>query len=169
MGRARNKSGAYFLAYAPSVEGQDYPLWAEYVEDNLHWLEEAWEADGLVGSLSTVETQIWTVFNFDEDGNQIQYDASVCFDKEEEHQISRSQVHIERPDEGPASPIWTISPPPDPKDDSRINYDMLTSKVFEVTLNTVKQYREPTFQVLCKFTKVCLCFASMDFHTHSLQ
>ncbi|KAG7348838.1 adenylate/guanylate cyclase [Nitzschia inconspicua] len=88
MGRAREDSQAYVLTYAPIVEGKDYDLWTQYVNENLQWINEAWKVYNNVGgvsekeqspSIDLVEPRIWTVTSLDEDGNEIDYDSNIFF------------------------------------------------------------------------------------------
>jgi hypothetical protein len=155
---AREESGAYVLAYSPIVQGVDYALWTEYVEENLGWLDDAWNVhvheESEENAHNEVELQIWTVTNLDEDGNDIDYDPSVCYGSQAED-IADIQVHLEDPDDGPASPIWTISPSPKPGNAIRINYDVQTSKIYEIAISIVAKHREPTFHDICKLTSVC--------------
>jgi hypothetical protein len=156
LARARHESRAYVLAYAPTVEGKNFALWSQYVEENLGWLDEAREvnhrpiedgvSDEQVYSHDEVERQIWSIVDL--------YDSSGCYGNHAED-IAEVEVHVEVPQDGPASPVWTISPPPKPNKASRINYDMTSSKVFEVIQETVYTYHhEATFHDTCKLTSV---------------
>jgi hypothetical protein len=155
LARARHETGAHVLAYAPTVEGKDYALWSQYVEKNLRWLDEARDVNhrrieqgALVEQVYShvdVERQIWSVVD--------PYNSSVCYGNHAED-VVEFQVQLGHPEDGPASPIWTISPPPKPDKANRINYDMSSSKVFQTMTNTVATHRHATFHDTCEFTGV---------------
>jgi hypothetical protein len=162
LARARHASRANVLFYSPKVEGKDYAVWSQYVEENLGWLDEAREvkhrrieegvSDVQVYSHKEVERQIWSAVDL--------FDTSVCSENQGKD-FADFEVHVERPEDGPASPVWTISPPPKQNEASRINYDMTSSTEFEETIETVAVYREATFHDACKFTGVSAVVASM--------
>jgi hypothetical protein len=155
LARARHASRANVLVYAPKVEGKDYSLWSQYVEENLGWLNEVREVnhrrieedvfDVQAYPHDEVERQIWSVVDFD--------DSSLCSANQGED-LADVEVQFERPEDGPASPVWTISPPPKQNRVSRINYDLASSKLFEVMTETVSVHNEATFHDACKFTNV---------------
>jgi hypothetical protein len=152
LARARQESGAYLLTYSPTVEGKDYALWSQYVEENLGWLDESHvEEEGRLDEpffwQKEVESQIWAVNEHS--------DSSVCLGNEAED-IVEFEVHIQDPQDGPASPVWTISPPPHPNNSSRINFDMTSSKVIMEMTETVATYRTATFHDICKNRVVSL-------------
>ncbi|KAG7348837.1 adenylate/guanylate cyclase [Nitzschia inconspicua] len=139
LGRTRRDNQAQILAYAPIVEGKDYDLWTQYVNENLRWINEAWKVynynEGVPQqeqgqTMSYVEKQIWAVTNLDEDGNIVDYDSSVCSGPTIED-ISKQEVYIGKPEDGPASPIWTVSPPPNTNEPNGINFNMMASQVFD--------------------------------------
>jgi hypothetical protein len=156
LARARHESRADVLAYAPIVEGKNFELWSQYVEENLGWLDEAREvnhrrieagvSDEQVYSHNEVERQIWTTTK--------RYDSSGCYGQHPED-IAELEVLAELPEDFPASPVWIISPPPQPNKASRINYDMTSSKVLEDIKETINTYHpEGTFHDTCELTNV---------------
>ncbi|KAG7374978.1 adenylate/guanylate cyclase [Nitzschia inconspicua] len=158
MGRAREDSQAYVLTYAPIVEGKDYDLWTQYVNENMQWIDEAWKVYNDIGGVSEkeqsptaymVEPRIWTVTTLDEDGNEIDYESSSLCEVQTSKEIATQEVHIEKPDNGPASPIWTISPPPNPNEPNGINYNLMTSQVFKASAESVEVSRQTTLRDIC--------------------
>jgi hypothetical protein len=147
--RARNESGAYVLAYAPTVEGKDYALWSRYVGENLGWLGETpieqEPSDELIHSHKEIERQIWSVVDLS--------DSLVCFESETKRN-SKSEVHIEDPEDGPASPVWSISTTAKQKNYTRINFDMTSTKVFAEMTKIVAAFRTPTVHDICNLTSV---------------
>ncbi|KAL3918318.1 MAG: hypothetical protein SGILL_004297 [Bacillariaceae sp.] len=168
LAAARKDTGAYILAYTPNVEEDTYELWAEYVEENIGWLRESWESYSPIGiddkpfssvslgtlnSLDDVEPRIWSVEVLDENGEEIVLDSESCYDNVTAIEASWV-VKIEKPEDAPFAPIWTMSPPPQPfqKGGNQINYDMLKSHIYEVTVANVDTYQESSFHDICKLT-----------------
>jgi hypothetical protein len=149
LARVRQKIGAHVLTYAPTVEKGDYALWSQYVEKNLGWLNESYIEQGPLEEQlpwqNEVQSQIWSVVGLS--------DSSVCFVGQEKD-IAEFEVHLEDPEDGPATPIWTISPPPKPTSSTRINFDMTSSKVFSEMTDIVAAYRTATFHDICNLTSV---------------
>jgi hypothetical protein len=163
LATARKETDAYFIAYAPTIQGPDYELWSAYVEENIGWLEESWVTyskndpeqsfDGIHETVARkVESQIWGVNVLDEDGDPIILHSESCHE-DQAADVENWAVTIQDPKDGPAAPIWTFSPPPRP-DESRINFDMLSSHIYEKTATSVDDYRQSSFQDICKLTTV---------------
>ncbi|KAG7348900.1 adenylate/guanylate cyclase [Nitzschia inconspicua] len=161
LGHARRENQAYVLAYAPTVEGKDYDLWTQYVNENMHWIDEAWKVyDEVEGESEKeqshsnryiLEPRIWALTNLDEDGNEIDNDSSVCYEHDLNN-VSEEVVYIEKPGGGPASPIWIISPPPHPNEPNGINFNMMTSQVFNMSTHAVEPTRKTSLHDVCKTT-----------------
>ena len=151
------------------MQGKDFALWSEYTTANKDWMVEAWDAfvatDESIDSdidqtlivhdddEETFESEIWDLIAFDGNGNAIIEDPNKCHDNELETADNVEHVTV-NPKDGPASPIWMISPPPQPGTEDRINFNLRSSPVFDVTFATVKKHRTPTFHDICKNTMV---------------
>jgi hypothetical protein len=171
------------LGYVPSVQGKDFGLWSNYTQANKDWIVDAWDAyistDNLSGEdvdetliakdeeRDSFYSEIWYLIAYDGNGNVIVDDPSKCHDQELETADHVEHV-IEDPKDGPASPIWTTSPPPEPGTPSRINFNLRSSPVFDVTVATVQQYRTATFHDLCDTTEVRLPRIS-NFRLHTVR
>jgi hypothetical protein len=170
LGNAREASDAYLLGYVPTVQGKDFGLWSNYTQANKDWMVDAWDAYITTAELNGQDvdltliakdeeeresffSEIWDLIAYDGNGNVIVDDPSKCHDQELETADHVEHV-LEDPKDGPASPIWMTSPPPEPGTPSRINFNLRSSPVFDVTVATVQQYRTPTFHDLCETTKV---------------
>ena len=91
LSSTRYDTGAYVVAYLPSIESGQYGLWSQYVQENSNWLEESWEnyaraedhehdhAEHDHATAGEISPVIWSVNFFDEDGDPYQYGTDSCY------------------------------------------------------------------------------------------
>lgn len=164
LGRAREATQAYMLGYVPTVMGKDYEKWNEYVDINKGWMEEAFKVDSTrkniqeVNKLESSENVtlvpfIWSSQALDENGNKIVQDFSICGNKQKVVPTSIERIP-EKPKDGPASPIWLLSPPPNPKLPNRENFNMRSNPSFQLAVDDIAEKRRPAFLDICSATEV---------------
>jgi hypothetical protein len=158
---AREESGASILTYSPTVYGKDYDLWTTYVEKNLNWLEESWSVYPNIyhelsdtANITEIETQIWRVQSLDSEGHEIHFDASVCNDDQDDIPKKLGSVIEDPAGNKIFSPVWLVSPPPNPQNQARINFNLMSLDVFRLVTDTVASYRDSTIHDVCKFNQV---------------
>jgi Adenylate and Guanylate cyclase catalytic domain len=151
------------VGYIPTVEGKDFGLWSEYEELNKGWIVDAFKVNpsGDMGALDEIASEkdvlvipdIWDLILLDANGNEINYDASSCGDQGRVEPAAEEQV-AENPEDGPASPVWLLSPPPNPLRPNLVNYNMRSDPIFLEAVETIHKYRATTFHDICTATKV---------------
>jgi len=162
LGASRETSQALVLGYVPTVQGKNFELWSVYAEENKDWMIEAWEAnpssslqaeqEALGAEAALVFPVIWDKRMFDEKGQEIVMNSTAC-DGTEQVAPARVEQVPEDPKNGPASPIWLLSPPPNPDLPSRENFNMQSDAVFRGAVDIIEEWRTPTFHDICSSTK----------------
>jgi hypothetical protein len=172
MGNARERSGAFVIGYIPTIKSNEFDFWSSYAIENQDWVKESWQVyqgveqqdkehqmvesftqDVLMGDDTLFLEQIWQVVAYrDEDGNAVMVDTSTCnnISSDSAANIRTEQVLIE-PSNEPASPLWTVSPPPNPNDrgPNPINFNMRSDKTFQDAVSIIEQHRTSTFHNFC--------------------
>lgn len=164
LGNARETAGAYSLGYLPVVEEGQYELWERYAIDHKGWMAKSWvvnptsdvEAAGQPAfgeNTSLLFPRIWTSAMYDEDGNRVIFDSSSCGKADQKAPTLVEQVP-EDESKGPASPIWIVSPPPNPALPSRGNFNVRSDPAFQEVIQSIEEWRSPTFHDFCSTSKV---------------
>jgi hypothetical protein len=173
LDNAREKSGAFVIGYVPTVKSNEFDLWTSYVIENQDWVNESLQVyqeqqqeqqmvesftrDVLIGEDKLFVEQIWQVEYRDEDGNPVVVDTSKCNGTNSDNTSNLRTKHIlTEPSNEPASPLWTVSPPPNPNESrrSQINFNMRSDNTFQDAVSIIEQYRTSTFHDICTATAV---------------
>jgi hypothetical protein len=166
LGHVREATQAHVLAYVPVVTGKHFDRWAEYAEINKGWMADAYKvnptgdkvADSIIqqgDKSNSTMPYIWHLHLQDDEGKEIDYDFSSCGDRGGQSRVPTEIKRLpEDPTDGTASPIWLLSPPPNPESSNRINYNMRSGTTFESAVQTIAEHRSPTFQDICTIPTV---------------
>lgn len=166
FGTARNASGAFIVAYIPTVQSDDLELWAEYSDANQDWIAKynLFLDDDSASVVDPILPQIWDYPDDDETHLFLQ----ECNNEEsvkQREQTSFEEDHSFRTPleskDGPFAPLWTFSPAPNPGDTSIINHDLFGREEFEKAVASVDLTQKPLF------IHVCNLYSWFDNQDHS--
>jgi class 3 adenylate cyclase len=179
FGHTREVTRALVLGYVPVVEGEDFDKWAQYAEINKGWMVDAYkayptggtqvEAAGSdAGEFNATAPYIWDLHLLDEDGDEIVYNSSSCGTRQRSV-VSEINRVPEDPAHGDASPLWLLSPAPNPKLPSRGNYNMRSDPVFRSAVEVIDEHRTPTFRDICAVTNVRVVMSCVIRAEHEMK
>jgi hypothetical protein len=159
------------LGYAPIVQGTEFAEWERYAEANIGWIEESRSTTTTQASVnnlllkdesaSVLRMQIWDLILKDKDGKEITFASETCHAYQD---VATVKQVDEDPKNGPASPVWTMSPPPHSQEPSRINFNMMASEIYFNEVQDIAETRRPIFHDICSQTKVRPPCYSSRFH-----
>jgi hypothetical protein len=144
---ARKVTGALVISYLPLVQPEDLGKWKAYSQANQGWVS---ESNGNVTKTQPILPDIWDYAPEDDRRRSLSTCEAVGGRRHLEENDTRVPL---TPEEGPFSPVWTLSPPPLPEDTSIINYNLFAKPVFKKAVDFIEYTRKPTFLDVCNQAK----------------
>ena len=145
---ARETSGAQVIVYLPEVSPSEVEAWNQYSQEKQGWIQES-HGSGYFGD--DIEPTIWQTPS--EKRIRALGDLGPTCGALGQPRLISDDARADRipvdPNEGPFSPVWTLSPPPRADNVEVINYNLRARLVLQEAVNYIAANKRPTFLDVC--------------------